>query len=228
MKIEQAPEDYIENYYGEFYNDMGGKYSKESAFVLSYLNYVSGKSILNLGCGPQFFDYIKYFSKIPSEYIGIDINQSTFSFIDNSVNTSLAIAKQYAKENNVKTTLICGDALKQKKEFTNHFDSILGVWFFGTFKKEDLKILIKNVHSYLKVGGTLVNIGWFDNYLPEEERKNKLKYQFDKKTKISPDETIKIIEKEGFELVKKDIFEVLNKEDYGWGKIVACVFKIKK
>jgi len=228
MKIEQAPEDYIKEYYEQDHEDIMGKYSKESAFVLSYLNYVSGKSVLNLGCGPQFYDHIKYFSELPSEYIGLDINQSTFSFIENSNNPELLMAKENAEENNVKTTLICGDALEFRKEFDNRFDSILGVGFFGTFKKEDLKILLKNTHLYLKTGGKLINIGWFDNYLPEEERKNKLKYQFDRKTKVGTDETIKIFEKAGFKLVKKNIFDVSDKEDYGWGKIMACVFEIKK
>ena len=73
MTHAQAPWKFVEEYY---IDDLAERDTIETKFYLSWLKYIKGKNVLCLGCGPNLYDDIQFFSNFPSKIVGVDINKN--------------------------------------------------------------------------------------------------------------------------------------------------------
>ena len=77
----EAPYEYIRDYYAHVHR-INAAYPEVAEFWLSKLDRIRGDSVLNVGCGPTLYDYALRFGRAPREYVGLDVNASTFEFLD--------------------------------------------------------------------------------------------------------------------------------------------------
>ena len=61
---ELAPLEYIRDYYEGSLNK-ADLFPKEYGFYRSFLSYVRGASVLNVGCGPLFYEDLLHFGELP-------------------------------------------------------------------------------------------------------------------------------------------------------------------
>ena len=69
----QAPLEFIQDYYQKRL-DRKERFVDAKIFYEAQLKNVCGEKIVNVGCGPQFYDDLKHFGGVPREYIGLDFN----------------------------------------------------------------------------------------------------------------------------------------------------------
>ena len=198
-------------------------FPETTGFWRSYLTYVDGRRVLNLGCGPQFFDYARHFGTPPEEYVGIDINRNTFTFLARSRIPNLLAAKRYVRESGTHTRLICEDAFKCGDLFEGQFDCVLGVGFFGIFRDDELFCLTRLAQQALIPGGTLLKITWHGRNRPPGETSEKRTCRFEPAVDPSPDELVSGIERGGLFLRRNVLHRC--EPGYGWKRIQVCVFR---
>jgi SAM-dependent methyltransferase len=220
----KTPLEYIEKYYEQDMED-SSEYKEVSLLYNKTLDYVIGKKVLNVGCGPQFYNDLKYFHEIPKEYFGIDINKSTFDFLENSKNYHLIKAKEFINKNKINVHYVLNDIFEFAKNSEEKFNTILGVGCFGIFEKEKFKSLMKILHKALKKGGRLVDVSWYEPHLPKEEIDNKKKYYFESFKGPNEKEFISFAKDAKFKLIFSELLKIENKEDYQWGKVQGNVFE---
>ncbi len=217
-----APLAYVEKYYREDAED-DVRFPKEAKFWRSFLKQVQGKSVLSVGCGPQFYDDCQFFKSVPKEYVGMDVNRAVFDFLRSSTHTRLINGKKYAARHGIRTKLICGDITRYCMRFMERFDTILAVGVLGNFGEEKLGQLVEYLHEYLKKGGLLINVEWTDCHLPTREFHKKLQYRFYADRVPSMETIAKILKEKGFSIERQAVFDVENPKAYGWGKIYGYV-----
>ena len=128
----EAPYEYISDYYSHVHR----KNSEDPAvaeFWLSKLARIRGESVLNIGCGPTFYDYMLRFGHPPREYVGLDINASTFEFLRGSTDPRLVAARTEVETLGTQTEFISADVFECAPDLEGRFDCILGVGYFATF-----------------------------------------------------------------------------------------------
>jgi len=76
----EAPYEYIRDYYSHVHR-INAEYPDVAEFWLSKLDHIRGENVLNIGCGPTFYDYMLRFGCSPRLYVGLDINSNTFDFL---------------------------------------------------------------------------------------------------------------------------------------------------
>ena len=223
MNIEQAPTEYIKEYYEQRILRRR-EFTEATEFYLTELKRVRGKRVLNAGCGPQLYDYLRYFGELPVSYYGLDINNNTFDYLKYSRNRELLNAKRFARDHGVDVHYVAGDLIDCMTE-TEPFDCIVGVGFLGTFGKTMFQRVMDSVNDGLSESGLLINISWYDNHLSKNVHRKKVKYRFDRIDGPTPDDAVDWTEQQGFHLIHRAIFDVPDKPAYGWGKIQSCVFE---
>lgn len=223
----QAPYEYIQDYY-EARIKRRCKFIGAREFYEQQLKHVSGDKIINIGCGPQLYDDLRYFSGSPIEYMGLDVNLQNFEFMKNSSNQFLLEGKRLALDNSVNVKSICGSifdsSIREISELSN-VDCVLSVGFLGIFEEEKFKKAVCRIFNWLKNGGKFVNLSWCGNLQHRQLLQKRLQYQFNNKDNTDHDNIIKFTEEIGLRMTHKKLFDVPNKEEYGWSAISASVFE---
>ncbi|MGI9426356.1 MAG: class I SAM-dependent methyltransferase, partial [Hyphomicrobiaceae bacterium] len=154
--MRQAPVAYIADYY-EKRIARRRQYPEVLGFYEHHLRSVAGEHILNIGCGPQFYDDLRRFGGIPRAYIGIDLNQATIDFLATSNHPEVIAGKAHAFLHGVAAKLICADIFHV--EFApESFDNVISIGFLGIFGEEPFIRAIARVRSWLRPGGMLLNM----------------------------------------------------------------------
>ena len=217
----QAPWDFVEQYYAD---DLAERNTPESKWTLTWFKEVKGTRVLSWGCGPNFYDDALFFTDLPEEFIGIDLNENNIAFLKESTHPEVVRCKNALKEHGTKVSLLRDDIRKKQQSFTNHFDTVYAVGVLGMFKESDLHRLLKLVYSYLKPGGRLVDVDWTDCRLSEGKYRERESFKWYSKQGPSIERIGELlVEKNGFKILKHEIYNVQNPIEYGWGKIYAYV-----
>lgn len=219
----QAPYAYIRDYYKSVQRKYE-RFPEEASFCRSNLQHIRGPSVLNLGCGPLLYDDVLHFGNVPREYVGLDINQSTFEFLRRSRDPRLLRAKARARALETRIEFLCADIFESERRLAGRFDSVLGVGFFATFFGARFDRLMRVVHRSLKEEGGLLKITWHGPNRTPEETQKKLAYRYDSAVAPSPEDLVAAIERAGFALRHQSVL-VSDPSTYGWQAIQACVFR---
>lgn len=224
MQHKQAPWEFIEQYY---IDDLNERNTIESNWSTEWLTHIRGKNILSIGCGPNFYDDVQFFSNVPQKFVGIDINQNNFEFLKNSTHPELLKWKKYLEEYNVAIEFLLDDIRNERKEFYNSFDTIYGTGVFGMFSQEDISKIFQLIYKYLKVGGLFIDIDWTEPRLSGNKIIERAQYQWFKPQDISMNEIIKLLKQNQFVILKKDVLNVSDPNQYMWGKIYGVIAQKK-
>jgi len=218
----EAPYEYIRDYYSHVHR-INAKDPAVAEFWLSKLEHIRGESVLNIGCGPTLYDYMLRFGRPPKEYVGLDINKSTFDFLRRSRNARLLRAKARVRELGTRTELIGADVFDCGQSLEERFDCVLGVGFFATFHGPRFERLLGIMARALRPEGMLLKLTWHGPHRTAEQTRKKLEYAYDNPEEPTPDELVAGIESAGFSLIEQDILEC-DSRSYGWDAIQSCLF----
>ena len=220
---ELAPSEYIRDYY-EGSLSKADLFPREYGFYQSFLSYVKGASVLNVGCGPLFYEDLRHFGEVPQHYVGIDVNTNTFKYLEQSQHPRLAEGKNYVKTHDIRTEFIAESVFDWAAETDARFHSVFGVGVFATFFGSEFDRLMSLLWRVLKKGGHLVNVSWDGSYYTDEQRRDKLKYRFDGPKGPTPDELIDWVGKAGFKLMERRILTT-DSQTYKWDSIHVSAFR---
>ena len=218
-----APLEYIRDYY-EGSLSKAELFPKEYGFYQSFLNYVKGASVLNVGCGPLFYEDLWHFGEVPQHYVGIDVNSNAFKYLEESEHPRLAEGRDYVKTHNIRTEFIAESVFDWAAETDARFDSVFGVGVFATFYGDEFDRLMSLLWRVLKEGGHLVNVSWDGTYYTEQQYQEKLKYRFSGTDGPTPDQLIDWVQKVGFKLLERRILTT-DAETYRWDSIHVSAFR---
>ena len=104
------------------------------------------------------------------------------------------------------------------------FDSVFGVGVFATFYGAEFDRLMSLLWRVLNNGGHLVNVSWDGSYYTDEQRRDKLKYQFDRPKGPTPDQLIDWVGKAGFKLMERRVLTT-DPQTYKWDSIHVSAFR---
>ena len=220
---ELAPVEYIRDYYEDSLSK-AEDFPKEYGYYQSFLSHVSGKSVLNVGCGPLFFEDLWHFGEVPEYYVGVDLNTNAFKYMEESSHPRLAECKDYVEKHNIQTEFVAESVFDWAAETEDRFDSIFGVGVFATYGGVEFEQLMSVLRRVLKDGGILVNVSWDGTYYTEKQAQDKLKYRFSGTEGPTPDELIDWVQKAGFKLVERRILTT-DPETYNWDSIHVSAFQ---
>lgn len=218
-----APIEYIRDYY-EGTLRKADLFPQEYGFYQSFMRHVKGASVLNVGCGPLFYEDLWHFGDVPHYYVGIDVNTNAFKYMEQSRHPRLLEGKKYVKSHKIRTEFIAGSVFDWAAETDTRFDSVVGVGVFGTFYGDEFHRLMRLLWGVLNKGGHLINVTWDGSQYTAEQRRDKLKYQFDRPKGPTPEQLIDWIEKAGFGLIEKRIMTT-NPQTYKWDSINVSAFR---
>ncbi len=180
--------------------------------------------MLNVGCGPLFYEDLWHFGEVPQHYVGIDVNTNTFEYLEKSQHPRLVESKNYVKSHKIRTEFIAESVFDWAAETDARFDSILGVGVFATFYGAEFDRLMSLLLRVLNKGGHLVNVSWDGTYYTEQQYQEKLKYRFSGTDGPTPDELIDWVQKAGFKLMERRIL-ITDPKTYKWDSIHVSSFK---
>lgn len=220
--MKPAPTDYIENYFFR-YLEFWRKYPDERALMIDALHHVSGDIVINIGCGPQFYDYVKYFDAAPKRYIGIDINTATFDLLQEPHIVEIASAKRAVETSGVDAVTLHSDVLEIDPDSIDRAHTVLAVGFVATYHGDRLQLLLSKIARMLRPAGRLVTVSWHGPHRTPEETQKKLAYGFDSLDEHTPESLERDIARAGFSLVAR---QVLCPSDptYGWDYCHSAIF----
>jgi len=218
----QAPLQYIRDYY-ERVQRKNARHRDVADFWLGALRHIDGDSVLNVGCGPMFYDNMMHFSKPPARYVGLDLNESSFEFLRTSDDPALVKARTHAAAAGTEVEFICADIFKAAEQLSDRFDSVLGLGFFGTFTGEPFERLLGIMRTALKPGGQLLKITWHGPHRSAEETRDKLKYRYDNPEEPRPEDLVTAFERAGFKLAEQSILDC-DPDAIGFEEIQVCLF----
>jgi len=181
--------------------------------------------VLNVGCGPLFYEDLFHFSDVPKHYVGIDLNTNTFEYLEQSQHPRLAECKNYVELHSIRTEFIVESVFDWAAETDYRFDSVFGVGVFATFGGTEFDRLMSLLRRVLKKGGHLVNVSWDGTYYTEKQKHEKLKYRFSGTDGPTPDELIDWVEKAGFNLMERRILTT-DRHTYKWDSIHVSAFRM--
>ena len=212
----QAPGEFVEKYY---LDDLAERESVESRWSFAWLKEVKGRSVLSVGCGPNFFDDVQFFDKVPTDFVGIDINKNNIEFLKQSKHPEVLKWKNFLADSGVKTEVLVRDVKAVSPDFIGRFDTIYAIGVLGMFDRDDTIKVFKNLNQYLKPGGRVLDLDWTDSRLPEEKLKERESFDWYSKRGPSVAEIGELFAETGFKILKHEVYNVPNPADYGWGKI---------
>lgn len=218
----QAPLSYISDYYDSV-QKKNAAFPDIAEFWLSGFRHVTGKKVLNLGCGPMLYDNLLRFGENPDTYIGLDLNAASFDFLKNSDHPALLAARAEAQARCEDIRFISGNVFDHVTDLESQFDTVLGIGFFGTFEGQLFDDLVQATHKMLKPGGRLLKITWHGAQRSASETAKKLKYRYDNEIEPPAEELVRLIEAQGFAIDTNDILNC-PPDTIGWDKIQVAVF----
>jgi len=180
--------------------------------------------VLNVGCGPLFYEYLWHFGEVPQHYVGIDLNTNTFEYLEQSEHPRLVEGRNYVKSHNIRTDFVAESVFDWAAETDLRFDSVFGVGVFATFYGEDFDRLMSGIMRVLNDGGHLVNVSWDGTHYTEKQYQEKLKYRYSGTDGPTPDELIDWVQAAGFKLMERRILTT-DAETYKWDSIHVSAFK---
>lgn len=220
---EEVPIEYINTYY-ENRIKRRLEFPAARMFYENELKHVYGNRIINLGCGPQFYDDLRHFKNLPTEYYGLDINSQNISFLKNGTHSELEKGKLLVDDNKITTELLNADILDENISF-KEIDCAVSVGFLGIFTEEPFKKAIHRIKNWLSPGGSLVNLSWCNNFQEKILYQDRLKYRFNYPDNPDHNDIIQWVTDCGMVLKHEATFDVPNKKKYGWGVISSSVYK---
>ncbi len=219
---ELAPIEYIRDYY-ESSLSKAADFPREYGFYQSFLDYVQGESVLNVGCGPLFYEDLVHFGNVPRHYVGVDVNSNAFKYLEETEHPRLAEGRDYVKTHGIRTEFIADSVFDWAAQTDARFDSIFGVGVFATFYGDEFDRMMSLLRRILRKGGHLVNVSWDGTYYTEQQYEEKLKYRFSGTDGPTPDELIEWVRKAGFKLMERRIL-ITDAETYKWDSIHVSAF----
>jgi cyclopropane fatty-acyl-phospholipid synthase-like methyltransferase len=220
---ELAPIEYIRDYY-EGSLSKAELFPREYGFYQSFLSYVKGASVLNVGCGPLFYEDLMHFGDVPQHYVGIDVNSNAFKYLEQSKHPRLAEGRDYVTSHDIRTEFIAESVFDWAAETNTRFDSVFAVGVFATFGGAEFDRLMNLLWRVLNKGGHLVNVSWDGTYYTEQQYQEKLKYRFSGTDGPTPDELIDWVQKAGFKLIERRILAT-DAKTYNWDSIHVSAFR---
>jgi len=218
----QAPLTYIAGYYDSV-QKKNAAFPEVAEFWLSGFRHVTGKKVLNLGCGPMLYDNMLRFGEMPETYVGLDLNAASFEFLENSDHPALVEARTKAEALCPDIQFIAGDVFDHMAKLEGQFDTVLGIGFFGTFEGQLFDDLVAATHQMLKPDGQLLKMTWHGAQRTARETEDKLKYRYDNEIEPPAEELVRLIEAQGFSLSINDILDC-PPDTVGWEKIQVATF----
>lgn len=219
----QAPFQYVSDYYASVQRK-NARFPDVARFWLSALGQIDADSVLNAGCGPMFYDNLLHFARSPRVYVGLDLNASSFEFLNHSTDPDLLAAKARAEASGGRIELVCEDMLACGERFEGRFDAIVGVGFFATFHGAGLDRLLAVSHKMLKPGGRLLKLTWHAPHRSAAQTADKLRYRYDSAEEPSPEDLVAAFEDAGFRLANQSTLEC-DPAEIGFEAIQACLFQ---
>jgi len=214
--MHQASWQFVEKYYTD---DLAERESPESQWSLEWLKEVRGEHVLSLGCGPNFYDDAQFFSEIPKDFAGVDLNENNIAFLKLSVHPEIKKCKRFLRNHHTNVELFVDNIKEEKKEFLGRFDTVYAIGVLGMFTEEDTIKVFENIRNYLKPGGRILDIDWTDSRLPNEKLKERESFEWYSKQGPSISRLGELLEQAGFKLIKHEAYDVPDPEAYSWGKI---------
>jgi SAM-dependent methyltransferase len=216
----KASKEFVEKYYTD---DLAEQHSVESQWARQWLKEVDGDSVLNIGCGPQFFDDAVGFGKLPKEIVGIDINETNIEFLRTSEHPVLKQSQITLAKHAVQVDFFVHDIKVALTEFVNRFDTVFASGVLGMFDEKDTIHILSLIYKYLKPDGKFVMVSWGDDRLSSEKFEERNSYNWYWRKGPTPEALSHLLEQVGFTILKKDKYIVLNPEEYEWGLIYGFV-----
>lgn len=214
--MQQASWQFVEKYY---IDDLTERESAESQWYLAWLKEVRGENVLCLGCGPNFYDDAQFFSKIPKNFIGIDLNENSIAFLKLSIHPEIEKFKKLLQNHHTNVELFVDNIKEVKKEFLNRFDTIYAIGVLGMFTEENTIKIFQNIWSYLKPGGKILDVDWTDCRLPEDKLRERENLEWYSKQGPNIGRLGELLEQNSFKIIRHEVYNVPRPETYGWGKI---------
>lgn len=219
----EAPFDYIRDYYAHVHR-INAAYPEVAEFWLSKLDRIRGDAVLNVGCGPTFYDYALRFARPPRDYVGLDINKSTFEFLESADDARLVDAKARVDALGTRCEHIAASVFDCEELLADRFDCILGVGFFATFQGAEFERLLAIMARALREDGRLLKLTWHGPHRSAEETRKKHAYGYDNPEEASCGALVEGFERAGFRLDEQAILEC-DPATYGWDVIQYCLFE---
>ena len=214
--MKQASWQFVEKYYTD---DLTERESVESRWWLEWLKEVRGENVLSLGCGPNFYDDAQFFSEVPKDFVGVDLNENNIAFLKLSVHPEINKCKNFLRDRRTKIELFVDNIKEEKKEFIDRFDTIYAIGVLGMFNEEDTIRVFKNIQNYLKPGGRILDIDWTDSRLPKDKLRERESFEWYSKHGPSISRLGELFEQAGFKILRHEVYDVPDPETYNWGKI---------
>lgn len=223
---QEAPIEYIKKYY-ETRLLRRLSFPEARVFYENQLKNVVGSRVLNLGCGPQFYDDLRHFGNLPIDYYGLDINSQNIQFLMNATHSELEKGRVLAQNHSIKSELVNGDILDAGVNF-NNIDCAVSVGFLGVFNEKLFKQAIQHVKDWLVPSGRLVNLSWCNNFQENTLYRDRLKYRFNYPDNPEHNDIIQWTTDCGLTLKYEALYDVPDKKKYGWGNISSSVYQVTK
>jgi SAM-dependent methyltransferase len=219
----QAPLAYIVELYAKI-QDMSRRFPDAWAFTYQALATVDGGQVLNVGCGPNFFDHGRPFKRPPSHYVGLDVSEATIRFLRDDLDPELVKARADFASAGTKIELVAADIFEWSKTCRGRFDYIVGRGVFGALYGDRLTELLPLMRSALKPGGQLVKTTWHGPHRSAQETADKLRYSYDTDAAPTPGDLVAAFRSAGFSVMLDQRYDC-DPLTLGWHQIQNCVFK---
>jgi len=80
---------YIRDYY-EGSLKKAEDFPRKYGFYQSFLQrYITGTSVLNVGCGPLYYEDLMHIGDVPEHYVGVDVNANGFKYLEETAHPML-------------------------------------------------------------------------------------------------------------------------------------------
>ncbi len=218
-----APIEYVQDYYDRDHIRWTA-FPEITAFIDSFMSEVRGGTVLNAGCGPQFYDYMLKFATPPARYVGLDRSRATIEYLSNSQDRRLVKARVAARAAGATIGLICADIFDCADKLAGRFDAVVATGFIGTFHDAELARLCKLLHDSLRPDGLLVKLTWHGPHRTPDETAEKLKFGYDSLKEHEPADLVSRIEAAGFVSVRSELLEC-DPQTYRWDFVQGCVLR---
>lgn len=227
LKVQQAPYDYVVQYYEDDLKEREAQpRDPATQFYVEHMRHVTGKSVLNIGCGPQFYDEISYFGNRPGLYAGIDINPSCVNFVVNPTHPRVRqLERMWRLE--IEVDIRCGNTLERRKEWFDSFDTVVAVGALGVFDRYQFQQLARLMSQYLRKDGRLVYVDWRQPRIRPSQVAEKIAYRFCGTAEATVEEQVRALHRAGFEHILLERHDVADPREYGWGRIYGHVLDKK-
>ena len=214
---------YIDRYYRRQV-DFALRFKEITDEIFRPLRDVGGGAVLNVGCGPMFFDNAVYFATPPERYVGVDLNEAAIDYLQSSDHPNLAAARDRFRESSGIPVLLAGDIADPDLPLEGRFDYVLAIGVIGALWPEQSAHVVRCIGAFLKPGGRLIKVTWHGARRTPEEHAEKKRYSFDSNVDPTPAELVEHIVGAGFAVVTDNLLTT-DPATYQWEMVQTSVFQ---